>query len=199
MNVSWRLNSAACFSCKGQSLFGSQTVSHSNGDKFALFSIKHCMGLFCWQFCNQTSFCENIISSAPGLFTLYIISYAVSLQCPFQSTTSQFCSLTKNAFCLVQFCDFSFLKAIFLASLDSPDCFPLWGGGRKKFLGTAALSADVNFPKKKSRFLDVVLLLNTVHVILKALMMFYQWQLEARFHLFGRYSWIYIPFSQHFP
>lgn len=87
--------------------------------------------------------------------------------------------------CLVEFCDFSFLKAIFLASLDSPDCFLLWGGGRKKFLGTAA---DVNFAKKKSRFLDVVLLLNIVCVILRALTMFYQWRLEARFPLFGRYN-----------
>lgn len=56
--------------------------------------------------------------------------------------------------------------------------FPLGGGGN--FLGIALLSADVSFLKKKSRFLDAFLLLYIAYMILTALTMFYQWQLEVR-------------------
>lgn len=84
-----------------------------------------------------------------------------------------FLSYQECFLCLIEFCNLSFLNAIFLQDLtvEIVSLGDVTGG---KFLGISALPADVNFSKKKSRFLDVVLLLNIVCMILIALMMFNQ-------------------------
>lgn len=119
--------------------------------------------------------CHTICSGA-------VCSLCYQLRCAFETSLLKYNQPVSLFYqecfgCLVEFWNFSFLKAIFLASFDSTDCFP-WAGGN--FLGIALLSADVSFLKKKSRFLDVFLLLYIVYMILTALTMFYQWQLEVR-------------------